>query len=66
MTFVKTKVLNPLDREILSTDKYSSLIEFLTEKYPNGFIIPTDIYIQNIKIEVAQYDIKLKENDIII
>jgi len=43
MIFVSTDILNPYKREIVSQDSYKTIIDFLQDKYPNGFKRPTDV-----------------------
>ena len=66
MTFIKTDILNPYQREILSTDSYNRLIDFLIEKFPEGFDKPVDISINGKEIAVDDYDIELNDRDIIV
>lgn len=66
MTFVKTSILNPYNREIVSFDNYDTIIDFLKDKYPTGFKTPTDISINTNIIKVEDYDTKLKDSDIIV
>jgi len=66
MQFIKTEVLNPYNRQIVSTETYPQLIDFLQDEYPKGFNVPTDIHINTNKIEVENYDAVLKDSDIIV
>lgn len=66
MVFISTDVLTPYNREIVSTDSYPTLIDFLQDMYPNGFERPTDISINTKTLEVNNYDTALKEDDIIV
>lgn len=66
MTFVGTDILNPYKRNIISIDRYNTLIDFLVEHYPNGFKRPTDISVNGYEIALANYDIALNEDDVIV
>ncbi len=66
MIFIATDILNPYKREILSQDSYNTLIDFLVEKFPDGFKRPTDISVNGHEVALADYDIQLKENDVIV
>ncbi len=66
MIFIATDILNPYKREILSQDHYETLIDFLVEKFPDGFERPTDISVNGHEVALADYDIKLKEDDVIV
>jgi hypothetical protein len=67
LIFIKTSVLEPLKREIISQEDFDTLIDFLQEYYPNGFEVPTDIYTMfGRKIEVEDYDHRLGQDDIIV
>lgn len=66
MTFIKTDILNPYNREIISTDDYDTLIDFLQDKYPDGFDNPVDVSINGTEIKVDDYDTVLQEHDIIV
>jgi len=41
------------------------LYELLLEKFPNGFNVKTDVYVNKQLIEIDNYDMTLKENDLI-
>lgn len=66
MIFIATDILNPYKREILSQDSYNTLIDFLVEKFPDGFKRPTDISVNGHEVALANYDIELKEDDVIV
>lgn len=66
MIFVATDILNPYKREILSSDNYPSLIDFLIDKFPNGFSRPTDISVNGHEIKVDDYDVALQEDDVVV
>ena len=66
MTFVRTNILNPYRREILSTDSYPTLIDFLQDKYPKGFDCPVDISVNAFVIKVDDYDVALNNRDVVV
>ena len=66
MIFISTNILNPYKREIVSQDSYETLIDFLQDKYPNGFERPTDVSINGLEIALDDYDISLNEKDVIV
>ncbi len=66
MIFIATDILNPYKREILSQDSYNTLIDFLVEQFPDGFNRPTDISVNGHEVALADYDIELKESDVIV
>jgi len=66
MTFVKTDVMNPYKRAIVSEETYPTLISFLQEHYPTGFDTTTDISVNTDIIMVDNYDMELKDTDIIV
>lgn len=66
MTFIRTDILNPYNREILSKDHFDHLIDFLLEYFPEGFEKPTDISVNGNEIAVDDYDITLKDGDVIV
>ena len=65
MTFVECNVLNQGDRTV-NTTQYDSLILYLIDYYPQGFKTPCDVSVNGINIEVDKYDMKLKEDDVIV
>lgn len=66
MIFISTDILSPYKRNIVSQDHYDTLIEFLQDKYPNGFKRPTDISINGNEIELDDYDTVLKDDDVVV
>ena len=66
MIFISTDILNPYKRDIVSQDHYNTLIDFLVDKYPNGFKRPTDISVNGNEIQLADYDIELKGDDVVV
>lgn len=66
MTFVRTDIMNPYNREVLSTESYNTLIDFLLDQFPEGFGKPTDVSVNGQMIEVDDYDIELHDNDVIV
>ena len=66
MIFVRTDVLNPYNREILSEEHYDTLIDFLIEYFPDGFDKPTDISVNGNEVAVADYDIELNKGDVVV
>jgi len=65
MTFVTSNIFKIGDRTVEEIS-YDRLIDYLLEKYPNGFDKPCDIYVNEKKIVLDDYDIELKDDDIII
>ena len=65
MTFVEYNIINPKDRKLCTHD-YETLVQYLVEHHPSGFEIPCDISVNDVKIEVENYDIKLKKDDVIV
>ncbi len=66
MIFIATDILNPYKRDILSQNHYETLIDFLVEQFPDGFTRPTDISVNGHEVALADYDIELKEGDVIV
>ena len=66
MIFISTDILNPYKREIVSQDSYKTLIDFLQDKYHNGFKRPTDVSINGIEIAIDDYDSALGDDDIVV
>ncbi len=56
------------NKEIFEYDnhEYTTLIEYLQDEYPNGFDRPNTIHINNKKIKEEDYDIRLKNNDVVV
>lgn len=66
MTFVKSDIFKPYDREIICTDTYRTLVDFLHVYFPDGFEKPTEIHVNAKKVEVENYDITLNEKDVVV
>ena len=65
MTFVEAELLRPEDR-IIREEKHDRLIDYLQKYHPNGFEKPCNITINQKEIDLDDYDVKLKDDDVVV
>jgi len=63
MVFIKTDVMKPENRQIITEASYNTIGDFLDVEYPDGFGKPTKIYVNN---KLTTTNDTLKPNDIIV
>ena len=66
MIFIIANLLKPEDRLIIENETHKTVVDFLKERYPDGFQTPHTIYINNIELLLEDYDKPLKDKDLVL
>jgi len=64
MTFIETDILKPNDRKVRE-ESYDTLLDYLKVYHVNGFKTACDIEVDGKKIKLDDYDMELKEDQLI-